>query len=283
MKKILLSSVAALAVSSSAFAADLPNRKMAPAPEPMYAAPIFTWTGFYIGANAGAAFNGKNGGFTTSGFGAAAIPNAYYGTAFGGGDDTRFTGGAQAGFNWQSGSVVWGLETDINYIDRGDRSNTGVPAGAAFPYAVINGNNNGNNWFGTVRGRLGLAYSRALFYVTGGFAYGAGGNNNNSSVTYFSAGCPIAAGGCNFSTSTNDSNIGWTVGGGIEYAFTDTISAKVEYLHVEMGRRNAVYTNAANPGFSFTSRDANRFDVVRVGLNFKFGAFSQSAPAVARY
>jgi outer membrane immunogenic protein len=282
MKNILLSSVAALAVTSSAFAADLPARREAPAPY-VQAAPIFSWTGFYIGANAGAAFNGKNNGFVSNGFAPAAVPNAYYGTAFGGGDNTRFTGGAQAGFNWQTSNVVWGLETDINFVDRGNTNNIGVPVGAPLPYAVINGNNGGNgNWFGTVRGRLGLAFNRSLFYVTGGFAYGAN-RNNNQSVTYFSGGCPVAAGGCAFSTTTNDSNIGWTVGGGMEYAFTDTISAKIEYLHVEMGRKNAVFTNAANPGFSFTSRDASKFDVVRAGINFKFGGLSAPSSVVARY
>ena len=158
------------------------------------------------------------------------------------------------------------------------------PAFAALPFAVVNGGNNSNNWFGTVRGRLGLAYSRSLFYVTGGFAYS--GNQNNQSITYFNGGgagafpCGV---GCTFSTTTNDSNIGWTAGGGVEYAFTDNISAKIEYLHVELGRRNAVFTSPSAPGLTLSSRNPSRFDVVRAGLNFRFGAFSQAAPVVARY
>jgi outer membrane immunogenic protein len=280
--KTLLSTTAALALlSSAALAADLPARGPAPAPAPIYAAPIFTWTGFYVGANAGAAFNGGNQNIGTTGFGA---PVAFYGSAITGNDNTRFTGGGQIGFNWQTSNIVWGLEADLNYLDRGNNGAVAVPAGAALPYAVVNGSNNGNNWFGTVRGRVGLAYSRSLFFVTGGFAYS--GSQNNQSITYFNgggAGAFPCAVGCTFSTTTNDSNIGWAAGGGIEYAFTDNISAKVEYLHVELGRRNAVFTSAAAPGLSITSRNPSRFDVVRAGLNFRFGAFSQAAPVVARY
>jgi outer membrane immunogenic protein len=277
MKTLLLSSTAALGLlSSAAFAADLPQRGPAPAPAPIYAAPIFTWTGFYIGANAGAAFNGGNRNIGTTGFGA---PVAFYGSAITGNDSTRFTGGGQIGFNWQSGQWVWGLEADLNYLDRGNNGAIAVPVGAALPFAVVNGGNNGNNWFGTVRGRLGLAYNRSLFYVTGGFAYS--GSQNNQSITYFNTTGCVA--GCGFSTTTNDSNIGWAAGGGIEYAFTDNISAKIEYLHVELGRRNAVFSSAAVPAITITSRNPSRFDVVRAGLNFRFGAFSQAAPVVARY
>jgi outer membrane immunogenic protein len=280
MKTLLLSSVAALGLfSSAAFAADLPARGPAPAPAPVYAAPIFTWTGFYVGVNAGAAFNGGDRNMGSTGFGA---PVAFYGSAITGNDSTRFTGGGQIGFNWQTGSFVWGLETDLNYLDRGNNGAVAVPAGAGLPYAVVNGGSNGNNWFGTVRGRLGLAYSRSLFYITGGFAYS--GNQNNQTITYFNGGGAVpCAFGCTLSTSTNDSNIGWTAGGGIEYAFTDNISAKIEYLHVELGRRNAVFSSPVAPGLTITSRNPSRFDVVRAGLNFRFGAFSQAAPVVARY
>ena len=283
MKTLLLSSTAALALlSSAAFAADLPARGPASAPAPVYAAPIFTWTGFYVGVNAGAAFNGGgNNAIGTTGFGA---PVSFYGSAITGNDNTRFTGGGQIGFNWQTSNVVWGLEADLNYLDRSNRSAVAVPAFATLPFAVVNGGNNSNNWFGTVRGRLGLAYSRSLFYVTGGFAYS--GNQNNQSITYFNgggAGAFPCAVGCTFSTTTNDSNIGWTAGGGVEYAFTDNISAKIEYLHVELGRRNAVFSSPSAPGLTLSSRNPSRFDVVRAGLNFRFGAFSQAAPVVARY
>jgi outer membrane immunogenic protein len=284
MKKFLVTVALSALGATGALAADLPTRS---APAPYIApAPIFTWSGFYIGANAGAGFNGGNRGVTANGF-AVAVPFYGFGAGNNNSDDVRFTGGAQAGFNWQTGAFVYGLETDINYLDRNSNGSTlGIPAGAALPFAVVNGGSgNGGNWFGTVRGRLGMAFDRSLFYVTGGLAYSPT-KSNSSTVTYFNAGgagaLPCVA-GCAFTSSNNsDSNIGWTVGGGMEYAFTNTVSAKIEYLHVEMGRRNTTFTSPLTAA-TFTARNPSRFDVVRVGLNFKFGASSAPGAVVARY
>ena len=99
-----------------------------------------------------------------------------------------------------------------------------MPAGAATPYFVaLHGNN--DNFLGTVRGRLGYAVGRALFYVTGGLAYG--GNTGGGSVTYY----PTAGGPFAYTSSGNNSNVGYAVGGGLEYAFTPNWSGRVEYLY----------------------------------------------------
>src|SRR3954451_21023809 len=171
MKKILLSSVALLGLTVGAFAADLPGRS---APAPMMAVPLFTWTGLYVGVNAGYGWNNNDH--------AVVAPDATV-LAVTGEDDGGFVGGAQVGYNFQFGSLVVGVERGQQYADLGGR---GV--------FTVNGVNfftdDSDNYFGTVGGRLGYAFARALVYATGGFAYGDVG------------------------TLGGGSNGGWTVGGG---------------------------------------------------------------------
>jgi outer membrane immunogenic protein len=208
MKKILLSSVALLGLTAGAMAADLPSRR---APAPIVAAvPVFTWTGFYVGVNAG--YGWSNDDFDA--FDAADID-----------DDGGFVGGAQIGYNYQIGSFVVGLEGDIQYADFG--------AEGAFDFDGDGADDviESSDWFGTARARAGVAFDRALVYATGGFAF------------------------------ADDAN-GWTVGGGLEYAFTDNLTAKVEGL----------YVNLEEDDIAGVELD-NDFGVVRAGLNFKFGTY----------
>jgi outer membrane immunogenic protein len=287
LRNLLLSTVL-VASAGSALAADLPYRTAAPAP--YVAAPMFTWTGFYVGLNAGAAFNGNNSGSISS-FGLIAPNNAIY-TGGGGSDDASFTGGATAGYNMQFGSFVAGVEADINYLDRQSGGNGVFPApvdvnGAAgftdrTDFAVTRGGN--DNWFGTLRGRIGFAFDRALIYGTGGLAFG--GKTGGFGVTqrdYIENG--LTPGNGTFTSTTrglvgtggSDNNIGWTLGGGLEYAFTNSISLKAEYLHVNLGDNTRTFTTLASaPGTTMTAgntitvRDTNKFDVVRAGVNFRF-------------
>ena len=266
---------AAILVAGSASAADLPARVAAPAPY-IAAAPIFTWTGFYAGLNAGGAWNGSRG-ISTTGF---VAPDPFI---FGnnGGDDVGFTGGAQIGYNMQFGSFVAGVEADINYLDRNGGGRGAFPAliagaGAGSDFAV--GNGNSGNWFGTVRGRLGFAFDRALIYGTGGLAYG--GRSGTGSVVQrdFVEGLPgvFAVTETNLlGTGGNGSNVGWALGAGMEYAFSNSMSFKLEYLHVDLGRNSRTFTALAGPGTvvggeTITVRSDNKFDVVRAGVNFRF-------------
>ncbi|MDB5596090.1 MAG: porin family protein [Hyphomicrobiales bacterium] len=280
IRNILLSTV--LAVSAgSAFAADLPARVAAPAP--YIAAPMFTWTGFYVGLNAGASFNNHGAGYGYNGYGvgglpAAGAPYSIYGLNNGSSSNAGFTGGAQAGYNMQFGSFVAGVETDINYIDR-NKGNNGVIAGTyygAAPYAnntyyTVN-RGNGSNYFGTVRGRLGYAFDRALIYVTGGLAYGAKSGTGTVYSQTVGAGAPYALSTPVLVTGTggNSNSIGWTLGGGLEYAFSNAWSVKAEYLHVDLGRNSRTFVTATGPATTFTLRNENKFDVVRAGLNYRF-------------
>ena len=229
-KSVLAGAVAAGLLSTSAFAADLPNRKTAPVAPVTYVAP-FTWTGFYVGLNAGYGWSSGTD-VTVTGGGAT--------TLFSGGDEGGFTGGAQAGYNFQTGAIVFGLETDIQYADFG--------GGRTFAPSLVT-TDSGSYW-GSVRGRLGFAADRALFYVTGGLAYGDIGESV---------------------FGNNDVRVGWTLGGGVEYAFTNNWTAKVEGLYVNIDRGNkagAITTNGIV--YTATQSSDSAFGVVRAGLNYKF-------------
>ncbi|MBB3809731.1 outer membrane protein [Pseudochelatococcus contaminans] len=238
MKKVLIGGVVAtgLLASGAAFAADLPSRQVEPV-APVYAAPAFTWTGFYVGVNAGYAWNANDNN-----------NNTFYGSSS---NDGGFTGGGQIGYNYQINQFVIGAEADINYADLKNKNNGWAYTGFA------SNSSNGIEWFGTVRARVGFAIDRALIYATGGFAYGGGGNDNN-----------FVYNGVYYSQS-NDTRTGWTVGGGVEYAFTDNITARIEGLYVNLGKENRNYfVPVVN-----NSRKDNEFGVVRAGLNYKFNTF----------
>jgi len=218
MKKFLLSSVAAIVLvgAGAASAADLPSRK-GPVMAPVYA-PIFTWTGFYVGVNAGYAFGNVSAGTFV-------LPRAV--TI---GDIDGFIGGGQVGYNYQMGQFVLGVEADIQGADLsatngfGDRIRT--------------------DYFGTVRARAGFAFDRFLPYVTAGWAYG------NVKTTIAGIG-----------SSDNSHTGGYAVGGGLEYAFTNNLTAKIEYLYVDLGEKSVLNTGV---------KVGTDFSVVRAGLNYKF-------------
>ncbi len=228
MKKYLLSSVAALglvAAAGAASAADLPSRK-GPVVAPIYA-PIFTWTGFYVGVNAG--------------YGFGQVDSTNLGVIGQYDDPDGFIGGGQIGYNYQMGQFVLGLEADFQGADL--KSQTAVIASG------VRGSNE-MTYFGTVRGRVGYAFDRFLPYVTGGFAYGQVKNKITTPIASF---------------SDDNTQYGWTLGGGLEYAFTNNWTAKIEYLYVDLDKESLNV-----PGGTFTSKVETKFSVVRAGLNYKF-------------
>ena len=281
LRKILLSTVFVAAATSS-FAADLPYRTAAPAP---YAAamPVFTWTGFYVGVNAGGDWNKKSG-YTTN------VPANYpiYGGA-NGNSDLGFTGGAQVGYNMQFGNFVAGVEADINYLG-GNRGSNGVFPSVAEPASNTDfriTQSESSKWFGTARGRLGFAFDRALIYATGGLAFGGKGGGSNVDQRDYGYIVPaVGLAGPTWGQTTvplngtgnSSSNIGWALGGGMEYALSNAWSVKAEYLHVDLGRNTRTFTTLAAPangsgyagGNAITVRKDNKFDIVRAGVNYRF-------------
>src|SRR3712207_1708627 len=165
MKIRVLGLLAATALTtaglSAASASDLPMR--AP-PAPIIAAvPVFTWTGFYAGVNAGWGWRDDNRQSVILG---GAVPGTLN---FDNNNDGGFTGGGQIGYNYQIGSFVIGLETDIQWADTDQSVDVAfVPAGTPGTFVPGTFDNNLSDWFGTVRARAGVAFDRVLIYATGG-------------------------------------------------------------------------------------------------------------------
>ena len=274
-RNIMLATIGCLA-GANAMAADLPARST-PAPF-ITAPPIFTWAGLYVGLNAGGAFNNRNGGsLTPVGFpvganGAPAAANILGNN--GANNDGAFVGGAQIGYNWQSGALVFGVETDIQFLSQNGNNSAAVVAPVAglagvAPYAIANTGVSGSRYFGTVRGRLGYAVDRVLFYVTSGFAYGS--SRSNGSVAYYNAANAGPVFNALYTGSGSGSRIGLTLGAGVEYAISNQWTVKGEYLYADIGRRNSTYVSAALPTTSFIGGSSNRgLHVVRLGVNYKF-------------
>ncbi|GAC1332642.1 MAG: porin family protein [Beijerinckiaceae bacterium] len=266
LRKLLLSTVAASAMIGSAVAADLPSRRAPPpvayAPPPV---PLFTWTGLYVGVNAGGAFRASNGNnAAVFAFGGAAP--FFLANNNNNGSNARFIGGGQVGYNWQINQIVLGVETDFQGLTRSNDNFQG-----AF-------GNNGGGWgyLGTARGRIGWAFDRFLVYGTGGLAYG------NTNVTNTILGVNAFGAPALFTNNLggNRTRLGYALGGGVEYAFTNNWSVKGEYLFTDLGRDNVTFIDpVTGGGFTFNRRERNH--IVRAGLNYKFGW--TPASVVARY
>jgi outer membrane immunogenic protein len=128
------------------------------------------------------------------------------------------------------------------------------------------------DWFGTVRGRVGVTFDRALLYATGGLAYG---HATLSTALTRTTGC--AGNNCQ-NGSTADTKFGWTVGGGLEWAFANNWSVKGEYLYYDLGSLSHTMVDPAFPAV-FNASASLRGSVARAGLNYKFN----SGPVVAKY
>ena len=268
--------LAALALSAQANAADLGARPYTKAP-PMIAAPIYNWTGFYAGINAGYGFSDRDT-ITTTGQVLANVNNVNGGARPGTVNLSRdgFVGGGQIGYNWQTGpNWVFGIETDIQYTDF-NRTTTVVTAPLPPTAGTLNNTfTTKMDYFGTVRGRLGYTWGATMLYGTGGFAYGGVDN----SASFF--GPPAFAGQLQFVGRDRSTRTGYTVGGGIEHMFSPNWSVKAEYLYYDLGSSNlnvAVIPGSGGGGTGYSTTIRNDGHIVRAGLNYKFGG-----PVVARY
>jgi outer membrane immunogenic protein len=279
-RQFFLASAGAMALAGTALAADLP---IAPPPPP----PIFTWTGIYVG-----------------GYGGGEVTHTSYNTLVGpplspfshltpadiagvdaAGSQTLnkggFTMGGELGYNWQIGWFVLGIETDIGGVTGGTNTmnvglinGTGSGPGVFFPFALNQRASNG--LFGTVRGRLGIAFDRVLIYGTGGLAYTSG-----HYLFSYSDGLSPAVG-----SASTANNVGYVVGGGLEYALTNNVSVKGEFLYSQFGRvsTTGLIVNQFNPLFTNTFATSARVQeyTARVGLNYRFN-WAPPAPVVAKY
>lgn len=247
MKLTIYAGLASTLLIGSAAAADLRAPVKAPPPAPVIVA--YNWTGFYIGAHVGGAWGRKEWvDFETGGFG-----------PLGSHDVSGFLAGGQVGVNWQAPGSNWvlGIEGDGSWTDAsGDHT-----FGPLSMHSKL-------KWLATVTGRLGYAWDRVLIYAKGGVAF-AGIEHD----LLFGVAAPIAA-------SADKSRTGWTVGGGIEYAFAGNWSFKAEYNFMDFGDKDVTFVGPiGGPGGPL--RIDSQVHVAKFGINYRFGGFG--GPVVARY
>jgi outer membrane immunogenic protein len=232
MKRLVIAGALAFAAAGPALAADLPQ----PAPPPPQApvayiptvAPVYNWGGIYFGVNGG------------YGFGSTQQSTAA-GTNSGTFDTSGFLVGGTIGANFQTDAFVFGIEGDF---DGSWMEGSGGTAVCALGTAQCETK---NSWLSTIRGRIGYAADRVLFYGTAGGAFGNIEQGSNGAAN---------------STFASSSKAGWTAGAGVEAAFADNWTARIEYLFVDLS--NATFNAAPATTVKF---DAS---LVRLGVDYKF-------------
>jgi len=228
--KLVGTGIAALTLLASSLAtqaADMPQAVYRDMQEPVA---YHTWYGFYVGINGGYAWGASD--WTSPAIGLR---------------PSGWMVGGTAGYNYQVGSFVLGLEGDYDWTD--------VRSSGAC--AVIAACEVRNSYLATFRGRIGFAMDRFLPYITGGGAYG--------DIKAIASVTP-------FAVSSGVNRLGWTIGGGIEYAFLGNWSAKLEYLYVDLGSFDPYFAAPAVATVNFTE------SVFRAGINYKF-----SGPLFSRF
>ena len=247
-RQILLASVGAIAIAGSAFAADLPYR----GPPPVYLppAPIFTWTGLYLGGQVGYAWGSDPIHEVDSGFG----DNAFFNDK-----PQGVIGGAHVGYNLQYAQWVVGLEGTVDGTSlHGTRTSaTGVTMSTRPDVQ------------GSIRGRLGIAFDRVLIYGTGGAAFSGITNDYSLGFPFF------------LQETITKTRTGWTVGGGLEYAITNNWSIRAEYRYSDFGRSpDFPFSSITFGNVSFTHHLTE--NQVQAGFSYKFDSWGPG-PVVAKY
>ena len=242
---ILLGAACAAALATAANAAD------AVVEEVVVVEPGFTWTGGYIGANIGYGWADFEQTFDANVIIIGPVSQGFDT------DGDGIVGGAQAGFNWQAGQFVFGVEADIQAADIEGSASRSFPAGPATLDTELSTE---IDWFGTLRGRIGFVPTeRLMLYGTGGLAFG----ETTSSASY-DAGILGSD-----SASSSDTRTGWAAGAGAEYAFTDNWTLKLEYLFVDLGEETFLSFEEPNIFEADLTSDVT-LQTVRLGVNYKF-------------
>ena len=257
IRKFLLSTAAIAAFAGTAAAADLPSRRAPPVylPPPI---PVFTWTGLYIGGQVGYEF-GKTNAYASRGATGA-------GVALNSASPDGVIGGAHIGYLFSTQSLfggagmlgtggVIGVEGDVD----------GANYKSTYALGPLNDYTK-QNIQGSVRGRLGVAVDRALFYATGGVAFGGLSN------TYVNA--------AGLTDSLSHTRVGYTVGAGVEYAVTNNWSVRAEYRYTDFGSFTDNLANSTGGAINVRHRETD--NRVQAGFSYKFNTFGP-APVVARY
>jgi outer membrane immunogenic protein len=226
MSKTSFVSVSVAALLISLTAAKAADLPTVAPQDAIVSASVYDWTGFYIGAQVGYA-GGDADRVNTAGF-----ANDF--------NIDGVVGGIHAGYNHQVNNWVFGVEADIELSGiKGDDAGVG---GAVDTLEA--------EWLGSVRARIGYAFDRTLVYATGGVAFaGVDANANNGAA----------------SISDDNTHIGWTVGAGVEHAFTNNITARIEYRYTDFSDKSY----ALGPAFADANYELDSH-AVRVGVSYKF-------------
>jgi outer membrane immunogenic protein len=258
MKHVFLSTAALALLSGGALAADLPAYEPPPV---AVATSVYDWTGFYVGVSGGWAWLGDDddADIDCTDFGPACIN--FPATVDLNDGDGGLIGGT-AGFNFQVNQFVFGIEGDLSWANWDQDGSFTFPGGGGFTPFTLTVDRD-IDWFGTLRGRVGFAFDRFLIFGTGGLA--AAGVDTTTTAVF----TPTTTG--DFAGSSDDTEFGWTLGGGGEVAVTQHITIKAEALYFNLGDQSVIATDPQFPGFSYTVNTEDLDGVIgRVGANFKF-------------
>jgi len=260
MKKLLLSGSAlvAFALVGSAYAADLPVYTKAPPMVPMG----YDWSGVYFGGHIG-------GGWATNDFSDPGL--GIIGTIIGvpvvqTTNSSGFLGGIQGGVNYQIGKLVVGAEADFSWADIKGTSTSSFPTIFPFINRTIGAN---TDWTATATTRIGIAHDHWLFYGKAGVAWARTNVSDNWVTTPIAGSIPL------FSGSGSDTRVGWTVGTGLEWAFMNNWSAKIEYDYMDFGQKMGTISGNILPTIfpipaSFGLQNSQQISEVKFGLNYRF-------------
>ena len=237
MRRIVTTVLSLLAPTAAALAADLQW------PQPATTRAPSSWTGFYAGLNAGAAFGASRTAFSIAGF----EPPSFDASLWGG------IGGAEAGYDWQTGGLVLGLAVDFEASGlQGRRTAPCIPPlcgafAASYTQTVP--------WFGTVRPRFGYALGNWLLYATGGYAFARLDTDATAAFGPFYA-----------ADNRGETRNGWTLGGGAEVEFAPHWTAKIEYLYLDLGRTTTTFLSTP----LISANSCLDFSVIRAGVDYRF-------------
>jgi outer membrane immunogenic protein len=267
MRTLLIGATLVAFGASSAVAADMPLKA------PVYVpAPLYSWSGFYVGGTVG----GEWGSFDPSTatvfspvgyFDATSVPavNAAGQQSI---KPSGFNGGFEAGYNWQAGRYVFGVEGDIESFRLTGSASSSSLYPCCAPTGFVVNSNAGTSWLATIRGRIGVAFDNWLFFGTGGAAF----TNPNGNFTFND----------NFATAAESASVsgtksGYVVGGGVEAGLWGRWTVKAEYLYLNFGATGTTSTNltaltppVAFPANVFTHSIDLKANLARLGLNYRF-------------
>jgi outer membrane immunogenic protein len=246
---LMASAAIGFGVSDAASAADLPVKAL------LAPAPVWSWTGFYVGAHVGAGWGTTETTLNSVAFpGAPAVP---FNLPISQNSRSGFLGGGQVGFNYQTGWIVVGAQADI----------AGLDVKGTTPCVIVLSCTAKSHWLATVSGRVGgVVADRTLLYVKGGAAWL--NTTHTAAVSGLGGG---GFGGPGQSITADSTTVGWLLGIGVEYMFARNWTGFLEYNYMDFDTKNVAFTGGLfGPGAVANVGITNKLSVAKAGVNYKF-------------